>query len=162
MRELAGNAAHKAAYNTANKFANGSTNTLKQIAALIDKPFQAGNLSQCTNCCQYKSKLGNNNTYTKHANHSSRNQSGDRTKSRYNCSQKTDSDNPLKQSCGINPLQSVNDAGKERHEHVDGRLNKTGQITGKSFKHTDEELEQGIYNLWSILDQRLKNTRDKL
>ena len=65
---------------------------------------------------------------------------------------------PLKQSCGINPLQSVNDASKERHEHVDGRLNKTGQITGNSFKHTDEELEQGIYNLRSILDQRLKNT----
>ena len=56
----------------------------------------------------------------------------------------------------------INNTGKERHKHVDGRLNKTGQITGNSFKHSDEELEQGVYNLRSILDQRLKNTCNKL
>ena len=132
------------------------------LDALIDEPLQTWNLSQRADCGKNQRQFCDNQSHSENTNHGSGNKSCNHAQSRHNSSQKTDSDNPLKQGCSINPLQSVNNAGKECHEHVDGRLNKTGQITGNSFKHPDEELEQGIYNLRSILDQRLKNTSDKL
>ena len=96
LRELTGYTTCKSTNNTANEFTNSYTNTLEQIATLIDKPFQTRNLSQCTNCCQHKSKLSNNHAHAKNANHSTRHQCGNSGKSGHNSRQQTDTNDTLK------------------------------------------------------------------
>ena len=162
LRELTGHATCKPTDDTADKLANGCANTLKHISTFIDKPFQTGNLSQCTNCCQYKSKLGNNNTHTEYANHSSGHQCGNSSQSRHNSRQQTNTDDTLKQCLCVNTLKSINNTRKERHEYINSGLNETGQVASDSFQNSNEELEYGINDRWGVFNQSFKYTGNKL
>ena len=110
MRELTGYATHKTADDTANKFTDCRTNSLKQITAFIDKPVQARNLCQGTNSSEHKSKFSDDGTHTENTQHCTGNQSSHCTQSRHNRCKQTDADNSLKKCLGINTFKRIHNA----------------------------------------------------
>ena len=162
MRELTGYATHKTADDTANKFTDCRTNSLKQITAFIDKPVQTRNLCQGTDRRKYKSKLSDDSTHTENTQHGARNKSSHCAQSSHNCCKQADTDNSLKKSFCIDALKCTHNAGEECHQYINRSLNQTGKILSDALKYGNKELEDGINDRRSIFYQRFKNTCNEL
>ena len=162
MRELTGHATHKATDDTANKLTDCCANSLKQITAFIDKPVQAWNLCQSTNCCKHKSEFSNYSTHTENTQHCTWNQSSHCAQSSHNCCKQADTDNSLKKSFCINTLKCIHNAGEERHQYINRSLNQTGKILSDALKNCDKELENGVDNRRGVFYQCFKDTSNKL
>ena len=160
-RELAGNAAHKSADDTADKSADRRSDVLQQLSALADQPRKARELCKRADCRQHERKFRNERTHTEHAGHCAWDQGGDRSERHKDARKQSDTRDGLHQYAGIKPRQRVNDAGEERRDHIDRGLNKLRQPLGNAVQQMDKEQHDRIDNLRRVACQRGEHRRKK-